>query len=836
MNWTGGSLSRSRKQNTNLSVIQKKHFAKARGTLLNGRPTPPRIDLSFFQSPETETKVASPGTLPNHSHSKYRRSQHILDEYEVVRPVVRQLQSLRSREAGNTSARSRLDNALSSSEQHSARQADKKGTILHNTSELCLKNGNEHRPAIQDTATGYRFDNLEAKRQELLRAFDWVGLEKMKPVKIKFADAEDRDLIGKRRRLQANHEASAPRHQRRIFNAYEKLDMLRAKSSVRSSPEKISVHIGSSDHLFSHKNGSQHGSRKGISYGGPPSEKMLFQDRESVSASNRRSGSLRAGLQQGLPSSEEMLFDREWSCASPPPTFEPANNTNDSYRQPKHQTHRDIENDTNFRTIHMISSGDESDNSTDHYHIEEDLERHQDQETIAYEEDRLHLPENNIPSDLPKPIRIDELDEANRLAIGHEEGHENRLYKESTEEISPTGSEADFDKSHGNEEPFALATALELATLLPGADTGRETRCGPHELHDLGEESVTLARREVQNGRDASMHTIAEKNESTNRCENEVAQPLPSSPDPPASAPVKSTSPLPKSPIPAPAPASGAPIQQETFPAPDDRSPAEDELLWRKFVFGTEHPDDDWIFSQPLEKAKKLATQHSSSSPLLPAFAQARREREEETDDDHEEQGSAVIKTQPSLLAEASSSSASFLDVAQSIVVDETGESSPARPQPLPSTVAGALVSASSSASISEEEARTESPTRTQHSVQAQAATSIGSFDGLALSSPKNGPSAHLSGQMDAQRQPHALQPPVIFTRPKRYVGDSWSSAAPVRLGAVETRARKRRNDVEDAEYQERGKRRKGKESRDKIARIQAELEDDGMEDDEIID
>ncbi|KAL9590009.1 MAG: hypothetical protein Q9203_001167, partial [Teloschistes exilis] len=370
--------------------------------------------------------------------------------------------------------------------------AEKRSTALHRPSEL-----REQRPAVQNTTTEHEIHDLEAKRQELLGDFDWVGLEKMKPVKMKFADAEDRDLIGKRRRLATNHEeghSPAPRHRRPVINAHERLDMLRGKSSGRSSPEKISVQIGSSDHLFSQKNGSRHSLRKEHSHGSPPSETMLFQDRDSASGSIPRSASLQANLQQGLPSSEEMLFDRQWSYASLPPRVEPANVIGDACWQPKHQTLRDTEGDRELRTVHLISSGEESDNSTDFDSVEEGFEHQQDQKLVVDEEDHLLLPGLAIPSVLPTSARLNKLKEADQPTAGHEEALENRLYKESTTKILPKDLETEPDRSHGDERAtFAPATAPKFAALFPGNE-----KCGSRELHGPEEERVILDRREAQ--------------------------------------------------------------------------------------------------------------------------------------------------------------------------------------------------------------------------------------------------------------------------------------------------------------------------------------------------
>ncbi|KAL9580243.1 MAG: hypothetical protein Q9212_004615, partial [Teloschistes hypoglaucus] len=386
---------------------------------------------------------------------------------------------------------------------------EKRSTALHSPPEL-----REQRPAQQNTTAEHQIPDLEAKRQELLRDFDWVGLEKMKPVKMKFADVEDRDLIGKRRRLATNHEEgppSAPRPRRPVVNAYERLDMLRANSSGRPSPEKISIHIGSSDHLFSQDIGSRHSSRKEHSHESPPSEKMLFQDRDSASGSSRSSAaSLQASLQQGIPSSEEMLFDHQWSSTSLPPTVEPANVINDSWSQPKHQPLPDDENDRDSPSVHLISSGDESDNLTDLESVEEGFEHQQDEKPTADQEDRLLLPELAMSSVLTS-TRLNKLEGFHQPTVGHEETLGSRRNKQSTTKISPTDLETKFDRGHGDERAtFAPATPPKSAALFPGNET-----CGTHKVDDPEEESEMLDRREAQKkSKNVSNIVTTEKNKT----------------------------------------------------------------------------------------------------------------------------------------------------------------------------------------------------------------------------------------------------------------------------------------------------------------------------------
>ncbi|KAL8921450.1 MAG: hypothetical protein Q9172_004017 [Xanthocarpia lactea] len=273
MNWTGGSLSRSRKQNATLSVIQRKHFARARGKLLNGRPPLQQIDIAIFHDVKADNTMPRGTTSAPDLRRERPSTQMTLEEFE----------SLRYPEYHPTKKR----------------QTNKAGS---------------HGSTISTMS-----DELEVKRQELLKTFDWVGLEKMKPAQMKFADAEDRDLIGKRRPVLSSHNIEKPmvqKHRRPPNNAYDKLNMARASSNLLPSSGKISIQIGSS-----HR-GSPAGWRQNMSSKGGDdrrahaSDEMLFDDQETPKGSMGGSRSTQNARYQSTNTSEEMLFDTRSPPAS----------------------------------------------------------------------------------------------------------------------------------------------------------------------------------------------------------------------------------------------------------------------------------------------------------------------------------------------------------------------------------------------------------------------------------------------------------------------------------------------------------------------------------------
>lgn len=220
MNWTGGALSRSRNANAkvSLSVKQKNHFAKARVKLQSGkRPSPPEIQYFDFG----EWKPECGAQDDRHSHSVKRRisGQSKLDQFENVQGVVKKLKSLRPRNEGNKRKCSIINDTeghvlpsgipippisptiISARPPSSSSPIQAEPTAKRNV-ELLRTSTSSMSDELDSLAT---LDSVEAKRRKLLQESDWVGVERQismsKPVKMKFTDAKDRDLIGRRRPL-----------------------------------------------------------------------------------------------------------------------------------------------------------------------------------------------------------------------------------------------------------------------------------------------------------------------------------------------------------------------------------------------------------------------------------------------------------------------------------------------------------------------------------------------------------------------------------------------------------------------------------------------------------
>ena len=220
MNWTGGALSRSRNTNAkaSLSVKQKNHFAKARVKPPNGQQAvAPEIQYFDFGEWKPESRVRD--DRQSNLVKRGASSQRTLDQFQNVKGVVRKLTSLQPRVGRNKRKRSLINDTegyvlpsgipippisptIINSHSHSS-----SSPIRAEPTEKRV--ANQLQPSTSSTSDELyplaALDSVEAKRRRLLQESDWVGIERQrclsKPVKMKFTDAEDRDLIGRRRPL-----------------------------------------------------------------------------------------------------------------------------------------------------------------------------------------------------------------------------------------------------------------------------------------------------------------------------------------------------------------------------------------------------------------------------------------------------------------------------------------------------------------------------------------------------------------------------------------------------------------------------------------------------------
>lgn len=138
----------------------------------------------------------------------------VLDDFENVRPLVQKLQTLNQRNDSHKRKRPSLERCV-----HHPKREDSglepMSPIVISSRPSSASSAQSSAPAIATIEDPSRFDSLgtsgltsiEAKRRRLLQMEDWVGVERRhsKPAHMTFTEAEDRDMIGKRRQMKKGH-------------------------------------------------------------------------------------------------------------------------------------------------------------------------------------------------------------------------------------------------------------------------------------------------------------------------------------------------------------------------------------------------------------------------------------------------------------------------------------------------------------------------------------------------------------------------------------------------------------------------------------------------------
>ena len=190
MNWTGGSLRQSRKAQSSVTATQKKHFAKARKRLYHGKQPPLDLDFSTFEPHARIIKRANDQQTLLHVRQSDRYGE---ENQELLQDALNE------------------DNNPHSKSQYSDRHSCDGGSALLPGSATGGRHLDKKGMSIPDE------DEFEAKKKELLAMRDWCGLESTRPVRMTFEDPADRNMIGRRRRVDklASKEKRQHRHQLR---------------------------------------------------------------------------------------------------------------------------------------------------------------------------------------------------------------------------------------------------------------------------------------------------------------------------------------------------------------------------------------------------------------------------------------------------------------------------------------------------------------------------------------------------------------------------------------------------------------------------------------------
>lgn len=208
MNWTGGSLTRSKNAKSSVIATQKKHFAKAREKLYHGPQPPLSLDFSIFEPLATVTK--KPCTQQTSLFGPR-------DDSEYPQERFKRCGTRKSVATGGESLMSPR-NALKI---EAVTPSESGRSNRHGSSESPTRlpgySSRNRNLGKDDMATSAEIE-FEAKKKELLAMRDWCGLESSRPVRMTFEDQADREMIGRRRRV----DKVAPREKRRDHHRFLK--------------------------------------------------------------------------------------------------------------------------------------------------------------------------------------------------------------------------------------------------------------------------------------------------------------------------------------------------------------------------------------------------------------------------------------------------------------------------------------------------------------------------------------------------------------------------------------------------------------------------------------
>ncbi|MDI1488582.1 MAG: hypothetical protein OHK93_007857 [Ramalina farinacea] len=257
MNWVGGSLNRSRHNRNDAAVAaQKKHFAKVRAGYGPVKISPPSMAPllpNWMQSSGTPFDAGRGRLLPQPDNQNQKR----LEDFKTTRPLAQKLDSLQSRQQplkrklevprAESNGSRRLSKQTAQGTRSSPMTISSKASSTPSSSATRSKSPPEaHQPPKK--AEDSEIDQIQAYRRRLLSKPDWMGLNRTSPTKYKFTAAEEKEKIGKRRRVtdrtrQAPLTSQKPRMRNTSY--FDRRSQFSRPSQDHLSQAGISVRIGS---------------------------------------------------------------------------------------------------------------------------------------------------------------------------------------------------------------------------------------------------------------------------------------------------------------------------------------------------------------------------------------------------------------------------------------------------------------------------------------------------------------------------------------------------------------------------------------------------------------
>jgi hypothetical protein len=272
MNWTGGNLKRfsnkGKGKNNALNKIQKEHFARQRLRLQNGTTAPSPLKFGPFGIRDSfidfsAGNASSKPTDPQHvgARRKYGSKQTTLKDYESTSGVANRLANMHQRSPENVRRRKRSRSDLQEKDQEAqSRSTARHGYHQPSPSQNLSRKDGARRPLSMQQSKSRQDSRLSHPEPQLQRTIppkpkfsflgkdNWVGISTTKPAEISFQSANERDQIGKRRKvtkedLARKRTPARPRYEPSLDNRLNK-DKSWRHEDPNNLLDDISIRIG----------------------------------------------------------------------------------------------------------------------------------------------------------------------------------------------------------------------------------------------------------------------------------------------------------------------------------------------------------------------------------------------------------------------------------------------------------------------------------------------------------------------------------------------------------------------------------------------------------------
>ena len=255
MNWTGGSLQRTKKANTGVVQQQRAYFAKARThfQMATNSPAAPGFP-NYLRKSEDAGFLGIPlfgsGSVRHTGHSATLRGGRRVPELPPndACPTTRY-----HREPPHGLPHGGSIDGPAWSHDPRGTKAGSWNELLHSRNGHVKKTndqtdfGGRKRKATNNNT---ELEVLEAKKKRLLAQQDWVGIDASKPVSLRFPSSKEKDKFGKRRTRPGSHHATLGRKLDDDFGgcqphaAGEAFTGAFKGGATRSNVEDIKIRIG----------------------------------------------------------------------------------------------------------------------------------------------------------------------------------------------------------------------------------------------------------------------------------------------------------------------------------------------------------------------------------------------------------------------------------------------------------------------------------------------------------------------------------------------------------------------------------------------------------------